>query len=231
MTIVIKSVDWAIFKNFKILISSQLHNLGGRRPPESWFDSARHWLEHHQEGWKVLPVLWLPPARGDLFTPSRPDPDHLQGLPQLVSPRGDQDLWQQHRFEQSHERCCRSQLEACPWVLNAFTWYLITLAQKLQKNYCCIYYYIIHYIHRQVTVICNGIVQRLFLSCLLFFMLAVSERTFYQRLLYAKNFCYLTSLRRARKYQLPHFRLNKVRNIKTWLSIRSFLKVSRQSWF
>ncbi|ESN90518.1 hypothetical protein HELRODRAFT_71070 [Helobdella robusta] len=55
-------------------------------------------------------------------------------------------------------------------------------------------------------------------------MLAVSERTFYQRLLYAKNFCYLTSLRRARKYQLPHFRLNKVRNIKTWLSIRSFLK-------
>ena len=47
---------------------------------------------------------------------------------------------------------------------------------------------------------------------------------FFQRLLYAKNFCYLTSSRRAKKYELPHFRLNKVRNIKTWLSLRSYLK-------
>ena len=46
-----------------------------------------------------------------------------------------------------------------------------------------------------------------------------------QRLLYAKHFCYLTSSRRAKKYELPHFRLNKVRNIKTWLSLRSYLKV------
>ena len=34
----------------------------------------------------------------------------------------------------------------------------------------------------------------------------------------------LTSARRARASDLPHFRLNKVQNIKSWLSIRSFLK-------
>ncbi|KAK7080414.1 Male germ-cell putative homeodomain transcription factor, partial [Halocaridina rubra] len=57
-----------------------------------------------------------------------------------------------------------------------------------------------------------------------FFLLSVAERTFKQRFLYAKHFCYLTSARRARKYDLPHFRLNKVHNIKTWLSVRSCLK-------
>ncbi|XP_015117165.1 putative homeodomain transcription factor isoform X2 [Diachasma alloeum] len=66
--------------------------------------------------------------------------------------------------------------------------------------------------------------ERLVLSCLLFFLLAVAERTFKQRLLYAKLFSHLTSSRRARKSDLPHFRLNKVRNIKTWLSVRSYLK-------
>lgn len=45
------------------------------------------------------------------------------------------------------------------------------------------------------------------------------------RFLYAKLFSRLTSSRRARKSNLPHFRLNKVRNIKTWLSVRSYLKV------
>jgi hypothetical protein len=51
---------------------------------------------------------------------------------------------------------------------------------------------------------------------------------YFQRLLYAKHFCYLTSARRAKKFDMPHFRLNKVRNIKTWLSIRSYLKVSSE---
>lgn len=69
--------------------------------------------------------------------------------------------------------------------------------------------------------------ERLMLSCLLFFLLAVAERTFKQRLLYAKLFSHLTSSRRARKSDLPHFRLNKVRNIKTWLSVRSYLKVKK----
>jgi len=79
--------------------------------------------------------------------------------------------------------------------------------------------------YRQNVVIINGLTQRLCLSLVAFFLLSVAERTFKQRLMYAKNFCYLTSSRRAKKYDLPHFRLNKVRNIKTWLSLRSFLKV------
>ncbi|XP_014471298.1 PREDICTED: putative homeodomain transcription factor [Dinoponera quadriceps] len=66
--------------------------------------------------------------------------------------------------------------------------------------------------------------ERFVLSCFLFFLLAVAERTYKQRLLYAKLFSHLTSSRRARKSDLPHFRLNKVRNIKTWLSVRSYLK-------
>uniref|UniRef100_A0A1I8IFD1 DUF2721 domain-containing protein n=2 Tax=Macrostomum lignano TaxID=282301 RepID=A0A1I8IFD1_9PLAT len=58
----------------------------------------------------------------------------------------------------------------------------------------------------------------------LFFLCCVAERAFSQRLQYAKHFCYLTSSRRARKYDLPHFRLNKARNIKVWLSLRSYLR-------
>ncbi|XP_042229127.1 protein PHTF2-like isoform X2 [Homarus americanus] len=74
------------------------------------------------------------------------------------------------------------------------------------------------------TVIFLSCVYRFALAAGFFFLLAVAERTFKQRFLYAKHFCYLTSARRARKYDLPHFRLNKVHNIKTWLSVRSCLK-------
>lgn len=42
--------------------------------------------------------------------------------------------------------------------------------------------------------------------------------------MYAKLFSHLTSLRRARKSDIPHFRLNKVKHIKAWLSVRSYLK-------
>ncbi|XP_075973537.1 putative homeodomain transcription factor isoform X2 [Anticarsia gemmatalis] len=65
---------------------------------------------------------------------------------------------------------------------------------------------------------------RFALSALVFFLLAVAERAFKQRFLYAKLFSHLTSARRARKSELPHFRLNTVRNIKTWLSTRSYLR-------
>ncbi|XP_038212175.1 protein PHTF2 isoform X2 [Zerene cesonia] len=67
-------------------------------------------------------------------------------------------------------------------------------------------------------------VLRFTLSGLVFFLLAVSERAYKQRFLYAKLFSHLTSARRARKSELPHFRLNTVRNIKTWLSTRSYLR-------
>lgn len=80
---------------------------------------------------------------------------------------------------------------------------------------------------RERVVVITSAFERLILSALLFFLLAVAERTYKQRLLYAKLFSHLTSSRRARKSDLPHFRLNKVRNIKLWLSVRSYLKVSR----
>ncbi|XP_031641135.1 putative homeodomain transcription factor [Contarinia nasturtii] len=76
----------------------------------------------------------------------------------------------------------------------------------------------------QKTVLFIDFLLRFFLTFLFFFLLAVAERTFKQRFLYAKLFSHLTSSRRARKSELPHFRLNKVRNIKTWLSVRSYLK-------
>ncbi|CAL8380606.1 unnamed protein product [Boreogadus saida] len=54
---------------------------------------------------------------------------------------------------------------------------------------------------------------------------AVAERkATNQRLLFAKLFGHLTSARRARKSEVPHFRLKKVQNIKMWLSLRSYLK-------
>jgi hypothetical protein len=69
-----------------------------------------------------------------------------------------------------------------------------------------------------------AIVERYFMSVSFLFLLCVAERTYRDRILFAKYFCHLTSARRARRSELPHFRLNKVRNIKTWLSVRSYLK-------
>nr|XP_054754491.1 protein PHTF1-like isoform X1 [Lytechinus pictus] len=66
--------------------------------------------------------------------------------------------------------------------------------------------------------------ERFYLSSLFFFLLAVAERTYKQRCLFAKYFSHLTSARRSRKSSLPHFRLDRVSNIKAWLSLRSFLK-------
>lgn len=80
-------------------------------------------------------------------------------------------------------------------------------------------------VRRERSLILIALIERCMLSTLFFFLLAVAERTFKQRFLYAKLFSHLTSFRRARKSELPHFRLNKVRNIKTWLSVRSYLKV------
>ncbi|KAL1492158.1 hypothetical protein ABEB36_012646 [Hypothenemus hampei] len=73
-------------------------------------------------------------------------------------------------------------------------------------------------------ILAIAMLQRFIFASMVFFLLAVAERTFKQRLLYAKLFSHLTSSRRARKSEIPHFRLNKVRNIKTWLSVRSYLK-------
>uniref|UniRef100_A0A3Q2TF11 Putative homeodomain transcription factor 1 n=1 Tax=Fundulus heteroclitus TaxID=8078 RepID=A0A3Q2TF11_FUNHE len=67
-------------------------------------------------------------------------------------------------------------------------------------------------------------VLRVCLTGLFFFMMCVAERTYKQRLLFAKYFSHLTSARKAKKSEIPHFRLKKVQNIKMWLSLRSFLR-------
>nr|XP_061809252.1 protein PHTF2-like isoform X9 [Nerophis lumbriciformis] len=75
-----------------------------------------------------------------------------------------------------------------------------------------------------VTMVTLSFMVRVCLILLFFFLLSVAERTYKQRLLFAKLFGHLTSARRARKSEVPHFRLKKVQNIKMWLSLRSYLK-------
>ncbi|XP_037099761.1 putative homeodomain transcription factor 2 isoform X5 [Syngnathus acus] len=75
-----------------------------------------------------------------------------------------------------------------------------------------------------VTMVTLSFMVRVCLIWLFFFLLSVAERTYKQRLLFAKLFGHLTSARRARKSEVPHFRLKKVQNIKMWLSLRSYLK-------
>ncbi|XP_035232917.1 putative homeodomain transcription factor, partial [Stegodyphus dumicola] len=77
---------------------------------------------------------------------------------------------------------------------------------------------------RVKIVVLIVMLERFMFSLAFFFLLSVAEKTFKQRFFYAKHFCSLTSSRRAKRANLPHFRLNKVRNIKIWLSIRSYLK-------
>ncbi|XP_069556098.1 protein PHTF2-like isoform X2 [Brachyistius frenatus] len=75
-----------------------------------------------------------------------------------------------------------------------------------------------------ITMVILSFLVRVCLIWLFFFLLSVAERTYKQRLLFAKLFGHLTSARRARKSEVPHFRLKKVQNIKMWLSLRSYLK-------
>eukprot|EP00795_Rhopilema_esculentum_P008749 gene8749-14773_t len=77
---------------------------------------------------------------------------------------------------------------------------------------------------RSQLVVLINMVSRFSLSFSFFFLLCVAERAYRMRYLYAKYFGALTSARKARRNCLPHFRLHKVRHIKTWLSLRSFLK-------
>ncbi|XP_057360419.1 protein PHTF2 isoform X2 [Manis pentadactyla] len=75
-----------------------------------------------------------------------------------------------------------------------------------------------------LSMVIISCVVRVSLVWIFFFLLCVAERTYKQRLLFAKLFGHLTSARRARKSEVPHFRLKKVQNIKMWLSLRSYLK-------
>ncbi|CAH8462219.1 unnamed protein product [Heterobilharzia americana] len=73
-------------------------------------------------------------------------------------------------------------------------------------------------------VILIGFILRFNVYGTIFFLLCIAERTFQERLLYAKYFFSLTSGRRALKYRVPQFRLNKIGHIKCWLMLRSYLK-------
>ncbi|KAM9705694.1 protein PHTF2 isoform 3-T3 [Menidia menidia] len=75
-----------------------------------------------------------------------------------------------------------------------------------------------------IAMVTLSFLVRVCLIWLFFFLLSVAERTYKQRLLFAKLFGHLTSARRARKSEVPHFRLKKVQNIKMWLLLRSYLK-------
>jgi len=77
---------------------------------------------------------------------------------------------------------------------------------------------------KALFVIFNTLVSTIILCILFFSILTIADRTLNQRFLHAKYFCYLTSIRRAKKHSLPHFRLGRVENIKMWLSLRSFMK-------
>ncbi|XP_067937841.1 protein PHTF2-like [Watersipora subatra] len=77
---------------------------------------------------------------------------------------------------------------------------------------------------QEFVIIMNGVTQRFVLSGIFCFFVSVAERSYWQRLQFAKFFTYLTSARRSRKHGVPHFRLNKVKNIKIWLSLRAYLK-------
>ncbi|RLN47821.1 hypothetical protein BBJ28_00026948 [Nothophytophthora sp. Chile5] len=59
-----------------------------------------------------------------------------------------------------------------------------------------------------------------YLASIIFAALADAEVTYHRRFLYAKCFTALTSSRRSRLANLPHFRLKNVINIKAWISLR-----------
>ena len=74
-----------------------------------------------------------------------------------------------------------------------------------------------------LTAACSGtataVVGGAFFRCY-----AHAEEAYTARLLSAKYFAALTSLSRARKHHLPHFRLHKIPNLRMWLSLRSLLR-------
>lgn len=75
-------------------------------------------------------------------------------------------------------------------------------------------------------IVANGVIQRVSLCSLFSFLVIVAEKSYWQRLLYAKFFCCLTSARKSKKYCVPHFRLNKV--IRShWFTLFSQIRSNR----
>lgn len=78
--------------------------------------------------------------------------------------------------------------------------------------------------YRLSLVMMTSAILRIVFTAVLFIMLESASCLFQKKLYYAKFFAHLTSSRCARKSNLPHFRLNKVSKIKTWLFLRSYLR-------
>jgi len=91
---------------------------------------------------------------------------------------------------------------------------VVSCLSDILNNHQLIYY--------MIVVISS--LNRLILMTSFVFLLTVVERAFRRRFLTAKLFSQITSTRRAHRSMIPHFRLNKVRNIKVWLCIRSYLR-------
>lgn len=102
----------------------------------------------------------------------------------------------------------------------------IIMYSNTSLNFILKLFYIFYSIIKQECSFLLVVIIFIRLVCILcfMFMLIGAEHTYWQRLLYAKYFGALTSTRRAKRNGLPHFRLHKAKNIKAWLSIRSFIK-------
>ena len=72
-----------------------------------------------------------------------------------------------------------------------------------------------------VLAVLSSAVSTFGLALVLLKAVAGAVDTYKRRYLYAKYFAMLTSSRRARKADLPHFRLHRVDHIRVWLTLRS----------
>ena len=71
-----------------------------------------------------------------------------------------------------------------------------------------------------------------FCLCFVFFhYVLIAEESFRRRLLYAKYFSKITSQRHAENARIPHFRLNKVKNILLWLNLRAHTREVHNSFY
>lgn len=75
-----------------------------------------------------------------------------------------------------------------------------------------------------IIYLMNLFIVRLLIWSTYFSMLIVALQAYYERLLFAKMFDRITSARKAKRTDIPHFRLSKSKNIKIWLTLRSYLK-------
>lgn len=70
----------------------------------------------------------------------------------------------------------------------------------------------------------NTVILKFTITTIYSFMLCIALTAYNSRLKFSKYFSKLTSARKAQRTFLPHFRLWKTKNIKIWLTLRSYLR-------